>query len=514
MTDRVRRSLVHLSLFVGAAPWLTACGGGGGDDDLAASPTPSPPPPAGPPATSAQTFAVFADPGDPRILQGDAGDGERFVLYGAKEASGIVQRADELQFVDAAFEVRSVRFDRDSTRIEAVDGGSLASLTRGTGDSLVFGLVAGERQLQIALPGTAAASASMPEAAGRARVGSLGLTLAPQPGCDCGAGQARALAVSTAVNAPIVQVNVSGCAGTSPAVRVVMRDETGKVLDVVTGKTIGNGSYLCRLTQLNTGDEAVAEAAQAAITFLEHFDISQGAFLSIFNQVKSKGIGSVVDEVIASLQAAGKEADTIEEFASFLNLTDEDVTEVQKRAKLKMYIGARLKLLFKSIDVFDKLFAAVLAGDALSKFIDAYGQVKFNQLQLQPQVTTAKGDKFTGESSGLIAPAGPYPDLSVHVPGQTEVSALSLTPAQPGAGTPYVAQGTVSCVTAGDLIVIAVTGSDGYADSAEQTVSSGDTQTILLNVPGAETGVRDTVTVRVLRAGQALSSRSAILIFG
>jgi len=512
MTDRIRRVLVHWSLLAGAAPWLSACGGGGGE--AAAAPTPSSPPSAPPPpAAGGDAYGVFADPGDPRLLQGDAGDGERFVLYGRKDASGAIQGADEMQFVDAALQVRRVRFDGEATRMEAAEDGALASLMRGAGDSLVFGLVVGDRQLQIALPGaTAVAPAHL--ASGSRRSGALRLALTQPPDCSCGPVRSQAMAAAAPVNAPIVQVDVSGCAGNDPAVRVVMRDETGKVLDVVTGKKAGPASYLCVLTNLNTSDQAVADAAQAAITFLEHFDISQGAFVSIFQQLKSKGIGAVADDVIKSLQAAGKEAETIEHFAPFLNLTEEDVTEIQKRAKLKMYIGARLKLLFKSIDVFDKLFAAVLAGDALSKLVDAYGQIKFNQLQLQPVVTTAKGAKFTGVSSGLIDPAGPYPNLSVNVPGQTEVSALSLAPAQPAAGTPYLAQGTVSCVAAGDLIAIAVTGSDGYADSAEQVVSSGDTLTISLQVPGAEAGVRDTVTVRVLRGGQTLSTRSASLIFG
>lgn len=179
-----------------------------------------------------------------------------------------------------------------------------------------------------------------------------------------------------------------------------------------------------------------------------------------------------------------------------------------------MFIGRKLKLLFKTTDVFDKLFAAMLAGDALSKIINAYSQYKFNQLQLQPIVITSKGSKLTGVSSGLIASTGPYPDLTVDAPSTTEIFALSLTPSSPANGPDYVAKGTVFCALAGDVVTISVMGTDGYTDSVAQTASANETQGFELVVPGAESGVRDVVTLHITRGGATVASRTAELIFG
>lgn len=153
------------------------------------------------------------------------------------------------------------------------------------------------------------------------------------------------------------------------------------------------------------------------------------------------------------------------------------------------------------------------AGETFNAWLDAYSANKFNQLQLQAVVKTSKGEKFLSVGTGLIPPEGPYPPLTVNVPGEVSVSGLTLAPSSPAALQDYRATGTVSCLQSGDVAVIAVVGTDGYTDSVTTMVTTAGDQRFTLDVPGAESGINDVVTLTNIRNGAEIGKRTASLVF-
>jgi len=109
---------------------------------------------------------------------------------------------------------------------------------------------------------------------------------------------------------------------------------------------------------------------------------------------------------------------------------------------------------------------------------------------------------------------GPFEDLYITMDAETKIQSLTLDPASPAYEESYSAICKISCLQAGSQVTLSVSGSDGYTDSASYTIASGQQEgEFTLQVPGAETGVRDVVTVTVtLLSGETLS-RSASLVF-
>lgn len=120
-------------------------------------------------------------------------------------------------------------------------------------------------------------------------------------------------------------------------------------------------------------------------------------------------------------------------------------------------------------------------------------------------------------ASGSVtsSPNGPFPTLTVDLGERVSIRSLELEPANPASAVDYVATAVVECVTEGTTITMSIVGTDGYTDSRTTTVTETEfSGTFTLTVPGAETGVRDVVTLKVsLPTGESLT-REASLVFG
>lgn len=509
MIDLTRRKIVQAIAVALATPLIPACGGGGDGS--------------GPGSGVGDTNALLIYPNalDPRIIGGTLDSGEQFVLYGEKDSNGLIMSATEMNFIASDLETSTMKFIPTENRFVGLTNGIQIDLGKDTNGSLNFGLVADDKQLAINLPPNLVTSAAVAKILAKSAQSRLGhpsvLTITDSP-CSClpatkSGADYRALAAAVEV-APIASVSISGCVGQNPTVKVIMRDETGKVLDVLFGKPDPSGKYNVVIPYLNTGDQALADAAQSALDFMSEVGISESTFSSILSALKDETIGSISEEVVQYLESRGKAAEVYDEFAQYLNLTADDVDIIQKRAKFLTFVGKSLGVAFKTYDVFDKLLKAYQAGQVLSNFIDAYSQQQFNQIQLQPIVVTSKGEKFSGTSSGLTPPEGPYPELSVTAPGTVSISGLTLDPSNPSQGQGYVATGEVFCLSDGDVVSLSILGTDGYSDGKSETVVGAETKGFLLSVPGAGTGVSDRVTLQVTRNGNVVATRSASLVFG
>ncbi len=516
-----RRKVVQALALAMATPLFSACGGGSGSESDSADPTPDQPAPnEGGGAAGTTKFMVYPNALDPRILGGTTDDGEQFVLYGEKDASGKAIALEEMIFIGPELETAAVKFFPAEKKIVSIGNGIQTELTDNGAEGLIFGLVAGDKQLAINLPAQAGGGSATPKSLSRPFQSRLGkraaFTLGEGP-CFCAPGKksvSASQAQAAAGFAPIATINVAGCVGRDPIVKVIMRDEAGKVQDVLFAKPGPAGTYNAVLSSVHSSDQAFADAAQHALDLMaDHFGLHQDGF-ALVDFLQDQVSDEIADKVWDELEAKGKTQDIYEEFAEYLNLTPDDVSAVQKRAKFLAFVTKSLSFMFNTLDVFSKITLAYEAGLVLADFADAYMQKEFNRIQLQPVVETGDGQKFTGASSGLLLPEGPYPDLSVSVPGNVSISSLVLSPANPSEGENYRAAGEVFCLEAGDEIVLSVVGTDGYHDQLWETSSGAERQSFELSVPGALSGVNDVVVLRVVRKGDVVASRSASLVLG
>ncbi len=114
-----------------------------------------------------------------------------------------------------------------------------------------------------------------------------------------------------------------------------------------------------------------------------------------------------------------------------------------------------------------------------------------------------------------VAANGALPTLRIDDSSLPVIVSLDLNPSAPGQGQSYVATANIGCLPAGSVVTMSIVGTDGYTDSRTYNVSEGQPSgSFTLNVPGAASGVRDTVTVRVALPGGGSMQRESFLVFG
>lgn len=93
------------------------------------------------------------------------------------------------------------------------------------------------------------------------------------------------------------------------------------------------------------------------------------------------------------------------------------------------------------------------------------------------------------------------------------VGDILLSPSSPPAGVNYTASVALQCVDPGTA-VLAVLGTDSFSNSTSRTYSTRVADDVLrLQVPGAQAGVRDTVTLTATPASGPPVTRTAFLVF-
>jgi len=96
------------------------------------------------------------------------------------------------------------------------------------------------------------------------------------------------------------------------------------------------------------------------------------------------------------------------------------------------------------------------------------------------------------------------------------ITSLTLSPSSPSANQDYTVSATVFCMPVGTKIKMEMSGSDGWTQERNFTVNNPQQSsgTFSMTVPGAETGVRDNITVTVQPPTGSPIIRTASLIFG
>jgi hypothetical protein len=116
----------------------------------------------------------------------------------------------------------------------------------------------------------------------------------------------------------------------------------------------------------------------------------------------------------------------------------------------------------------------------------------------------------------VVDAAGLFPvTLFVDLGSNSAIRTLTLDPSSPAQDQDYVATADISCLPAGSTVRLSIVGTDGYEDSVLYEIEESLSESMFdLLVPGAETGVRDTVTAELTLPGGQTKTLTAFLVFG
>ncbi len=110
--------------------------------------------------------------------------------------------------------------------------------------------------------------------------------------------------------------------------------------------------------------------------------------------------------------------------------------------------------------------------------------------------------------AGKTAPAeGPFPNFVIDAAGAVDIVSFTSNPADPLPFQDYVATTVITCAPPNTSVTMSIVGTDGYTDSIVCVIDGDDS--CLLNVPGAEEGIVDTVTVSISNG----PSKQIVLVF-
>lgn len=129
-----------------------------------------------------------------------------------------------------------------------------------------------------------------------------------------------------------------------------------------------------------------------------------------------------------------------------------------------------------------------------------------------------------GATTDSLPPvSSPLQDLSLSATSATltlednslSASSLAVAPSAPAEGQGYVASSDLTCIPQGTTSILSIQGTDGYSNATKQLFDSAITKaaTVSLSVPGAQTGVRDTLTLDVTPSVGKPIQRTTSLVF-
>ncbi len=154
----------------------------------------------------------------------------------------------------------------------------------------------------------------------------------------------------------------------------------------------------------------------------------------------------------------------------------------------------------------------VNTGDGLCNVIEAMHLGWDDELLFVPTVNALPSNvtgivqKWDGVSSVL-------PSLEVTWGGNPNITQFVLEPAAPARGQSYVATADLYCLPAGTIITLSIIGTDGYSDANVFVVGDEINYRASLNVPGAESGVKDVCTVKLDLPDGSVKNKKASLVF-
>jgi hypothetical protein len=517
------RSGMRLAMSLAVVGVLAGCSGGeddppavpatqGAAEPTASAPQPSPPPAPQPPGgmTQAQQDAalqyigqlnspstrvkIVKELGEYKAMEiSDAAAGETFSLFGARDDAGLLTALDQFAMTDSSGKTTVIRYPDAGERVVTV--GDDVTITFKRQANGVFTAEFTERSTATTfitdLPSTAAATAEFDQKS------SLLLRL-----------KAATTAAASRNSIPVtITTKNCGVVGDPVGNRVKLRLVDGA------GKSIGSGVYTGQRTALGTYVVQIPDASREAgvdLRFVKDSMSSAAKVLEVACQADksapyafSQGCLTVAARIAATTALVGTPA-----AVKFLAACEaaavgfKGVCNVKDKSLLPVPDGftdsggvVPDSLLYKSIQ------------DIL---LDSIPESVMNA-QVVPFVEALPKD-IVGKA-GIIGPD--TASVSVELDNQfPNVGEIILNPPSVSEGQSYAASSTLRCMPFDSTARMTVSGSDGYAGEVSRNYSNNTaTDTITLSVPGGDSGVRDTITLRVKPRTTEETVRQAFITF-
>ncbi|MCL6265075.1 hypothetical protein [Flagellimonas myxillae] len=286
-----------------------------------------------------------------------------------------------------------------------------------------------------------------------------------------------------------VNISVFQCGVEKDArVRVIVKSEAGLVLGTFPTKRLSSGRYTSSIPSSIAPKINLKDICQSASTALGNVCLANKVNSNLFPKLCLATTAALVESVVGAPVAAKFLAACATAVAGLnvVCIATGSPAPGAPNLKQKLCNSDFLDREYKE-DIFVGASALALPNNVLSSF------EKVNE-------------------GGLL------PKLNINFNSQTTIRSLRLSPSSPVAGQDYFAIADIFCLYQGTVGSISVAGSDGYSDQITFSSNSTSLQPqalgeYSLSIPGAESGVRDVVTLIVnLPDGQRVS-RTASLIF-
>lgn len=517
-TDGMRRrqfliTLGSATLGLAVASILKGCSSGnesGGNSGV----------PSQPPVASVSDFTIMTNSGDPLLVTAETSDGRVLECYGTRDLSGKPISVEQI-FIRSA-NGDALQYDLDSTgrltRMIAVNGTRLL-LNWLSPTEVGLTVISGDGTTQV---NTTVDFAQAPNKA------PLGLA-------------------SLATSAPITQKS-----GTPPlrrTGRVTLEFRPHGTAAIQSPKTVGNqtstgasllmgaiqsaqgaGAGMCTV-QVTSCDLPVEHAEVSVLVFE---DTAGRKFLGQFPASKISS-GTYQATLPTDLAPSINPSQICQDLAGILgNICDAAFSTpgaaeflclrlsiVVASTVIGIVVAAEIEVACLSVTAGFDLYCSTIGGGPVpgsESLVDRLCKAKaldrtfISKIILQPRVLSLPNNTLGAQ---VTAPGqGPYPALSVDLGSKTEIRSLTLTPPSPGAGVGYVGTADIFCLPAGTTVTLSIVGTDGYQDTTSNTIPSAQREgTFILSVPGAESGIQDTVTLKVDRPDGKNLTYSASLVF-
>ena len=183
------------------------------------------------------------------------------------------------------------------------------------------------------------------------------------------------------------------------------------------------------------------------------------------------------------------------------------------------------KAVFKGVNYYcDKINAPILSEvidkkkselicELITDYTDnAIDSFRDTDVSLTPLAIFPAGHTVTGSSKVLSLPPGSSvvsTTFTIDDDKSLQITSLTVVPADPDPLEDYVVTVQYECYTSSTSVVMSIVGTDGYT----KTIFCSGGPACILNVPGAEALVQDTVTVRISDFSSPSISRTAFIIF-
>ncbi len=133
-------------------------------------------------------------------------------------------------------------------------------------------------------------------------------------------------------------------------------------------------------------------------------------------------------------------------------------------------------------------------------------------------VLTSDGGNSITSTTEVVDGRGPFPSLKIELGSETSISPLTISPSIPKNGQSYNVYIDLLCVYQNTKVEFTVVGTDGFNDtntsiSSTTSMQPSKNETFYFNIPGADTGVRDKITIKITFPDGTSKTRKASLIF-